>query len=310
MPCHVLLAKCISAQAVIVERAADAREKEERRAILEKEDAMHKSKLRLIQLCRELDTDKNGRLSEDEFLDGFENNPHFAEALLGMGVYPEDISLLFDVLDTQGSGEITYISFVNTLARLRTQMSQVILFSITELRKTVSQLQSRLGTGSARQPQFGNPNIGVDGDNVKTLIQSGESPEQGIDEILARQMRQMEEMNREMQLRFQQMHLEISSSFHNALRISIELNSLEKAQQDEISSEFRGAEEAYQLGGRLHEMFPASSDFNASRSSNQKDSQLSPPVLVSDQLRPTLLGCCDATLSPETMSETNATIHI
>ena len=56
----------------------------------------------------------------------------FASALLGMGVYPEDIGLLFDVLDTRGTGEVTYVSFVNILARLRTQMNQVILFSITE----------------------------------------------------------------------------------------------------------------------------------------------------------------------------------
>ena len=227
---------------MIVERAADARDKEERQAILEKEDSMHKSKLKLIQLCRELDTDKNGRLSEDEFLEGFENNPQFAEALLGMGVYPEDIGLLFDVLDTQGSGEVTYVGFVNTLARLRTQMSQVILFSITELRKTVSQIQSELGTGSAHQPQFGNPNMGVDGDNVKTFIAS---TEQGIDKILARQM---EEMNKEMQLRFQQMHLEISSSFNDALRISIEAKNLEKSQLDAMCRDLnlmsKNAEEA------------------------------------------------------------------
>lgn len=103
------MTELVHCQAVIVERAADAREQEMQRAILDKEGDMHKSKLRLIQLCRELDTDGSGRICEEEFLGGFENNPEFAAALLGIGVYPEDISLLFEVLDTDGTGGwVTY----------------------------------------------------------------------------------------------------------------------------------------------------------------------------------------------------------
>ena len=264
---------------MIVERAADARDKEETQAILEKEDSMHKSKLKLIQLCRELDTDKNGRLSEDEFLDGFENNPQFAEALLGMGVYPEDISLLFDVLDTQGSGEITYISFVNTLARLRTQMSQVILFSITELRKTVSQLQCEVRTG-ARPLQFSNPVVD------RHCQDATESTLQGIDKILARQM---EEMNKEMQLRFQQMHLEISSSFNDALRISIDAN-MEKpldANPEKLELKTMASDE----GSMWRKMFP----------SKDLDSKCSaPPALGRDPG-----GLCCGAVSAREVIESN-----
>eukprot|EP00438_Fugacium_kawagutii_P010294 Skav226738 [mRNA] locus=scaffold720:381953:384009:- [translate_table: standard] len=210
--------------AVIVERAADAREQEMQRAILDKEGDMHKSKLRLIQLCRELDTDGSGRISEEEFLDGFENNPEFAAALLGIGVYPEDISLLFEVLDTDGTGQVTYVSFVNTLARLRTQMSQVILFSVIDLRKSISAMQNDLK--ELKGKTMNHPKIGVPAskatkasDNT-ALMNLVQSTEVGLEKDVAQHL---EETSREMQHRFQEMQQEISRSFHNALTAFVEV---------------------------------------------------------------------------------------
>ncbi|CAK9004678.1 unnamed protein product [Durusdinium trenchii] len=211
--------------AVIVERAADARDQEVKRGILEQEETMHKSKLKLIQLCRDLDTDQNGRLSEDEFLDGFESNPAFASALLGMGVYPEDIGLLFDVLDTRGTGEVTYVSFVNILARLRTQMNQVILFSITELRKSVTELQKSTcsrdrgatpGRGSARTELSSS-----DGQRVawKSSVPAPKAMEKGLENLMKLQL---EEMTVDMEHRFQQMHSEILLSFSRAVQVMVE----------------------------------------------------------------------------------------
>lgn len=196
--------------AVIVERAADARDKEERRQVLHQEEKMRESKLELIRLCKELDKDGDGRLSEDEFLQGFETNPVFAEAMVGMGVYPEDVGLLFDVMDVEGEGEVSYISFVNTLSRVRTQMSQVILFSISELRKSVARVEKQFAStpGSVRLQKDLLP-------SPNDARQRAPSPGEGL-------RGQLEEMTRQMQCQLQQIQSEMSNSFQEAVQVMLE----------------------------------------------------------------------------------------
>lgn len=138
-------------------------------------------------------------------------------------------------------------------------MNQVILFSITELRKAVTQVQDELRNGTRQQFDGGNANAMIDGDSFKT------NAEPGIDKILGQQI---EEMNQKMQLRFQQMQLEISTSFQTALRISIEAHRIENGQLDSMSKDlellWKNTEGAEPAGSVWRRMFPGPSNLATS----------------------------------------------
>ncbi|CAJ1389970.1 unnamed protein product [Effrenium voratum] len=108
-----------------------------------KEDEMLKGKATLLELCQLIDSDASGSLDVDEFKSGFENNPEFASSLMTMGVFLEDVHLLFDVLDVEGSGTVPYVELVDTLARLKSHISYVILYQLTAIQKHMRDIAQR-----------------------------------------------------------------------------------------------------------------------------------------------------------------------
>ncbi|CAE7601728.1 Catsper1, partial [Symbiodinium sp. CCMP2456] len=86
---------------VIVERAASAKELDLHQQALAKEEEMIHAKESLLKLCRLMDSDKSGSLDLEEIKTGFNTNPKFASSLVSMGVFLEDVDLLFEVLDVE-----------------------------------------------------------------------------------------------------------------------------------------------------------------------------------------------------------------
>merc|ERR1712061_153606 len=88
-----------------------------------------------------MDYSKNGSLSYDEVVSGYDNNPIFAETLSAMDARREDLDIIFKVLDDDDSGEVTYKEFVEQLHKMKCQDSHTLLvfmrLYIKEIRSNV-----------------------------------------------------------------------------------------------------------------------------------------------------------------------------
>lgn len=113
--------------AVIVDRAQQAREDDHQNQLKEKEINMVKAKTRLGEVFRRLDIDDSGTVTCDELVEGIETEAEFADILRLMDVSPEDLSLLFKVLDKDGSGELNYNEFCENLYKMKTHDTHTLL---------------------------------------------------------------------------------------------------------------------------------------------------------------------------------------
>lgn len=129
---------------VIVNAAQEARDADLQRKIREKEHEFEKAKRRLVKLCRELDTDRNGELSLEEMLIGMEENRAFGETISLMDVKKEDMTTIFSLLDENGDGKVIYREFVEQLYRMKAQDANTHLIflkgSVNSLRSSVNTL--------------------------------------------------------------------------------------------------------------------------------------------------------------------------
>lgn len=203
--------------AVIVERAASAKELDLHQQALAKEEEMLHAKESLLKLCRLMDSDKSGSLDLEEIKTGFNTNPKFASSLVSMGVFLEDVDLLFEVLDVEGTGEVPYVELVDTLARLKSQISYVILFQLTAIQKhmrVLRQKTARIDEATASQ-EVGSP--------MKAAFQAPAAPAAGQAEAASfRRLvdSKFTDMRRETNQRFDQILHEISRGFDQAQRIA------------------------------------------------------------------------------------------
>lgn len=115
---------------VIVDRAAEAREDDQHQMIADKEEQMKKAQQRLLKICAEMDDDDSGCLTLQEMEQGFETNKEFAASLKIMDVGQADLKTVFNILDDDKSGTITYREFVDQIHKMKTQESHTILVFI------------------------------------------------------------------------------------------------------------------------------------------------------------------------------------
>merc|ERR1711971_840134 len=67
----------------------------------------------------EMDSNKDGTLSLDEFVSGIENIPEMAQMLKLMGVSKEDVEATFSILDSDGSGDVDFREFSDKIYRMK-----------------------------------------------------------------------------------------------------------------------------------------------------------------------------------------------
>eukprot|EP00931_Biecheleriopsis_adriatica_P067473 TRINITY_DN4160_c0_g1_i5.p1 TRINITY_DN4160_c0_g1~~TRINITY_DN4160_c0_g1_i5.p1 ORF type:complete len:578 (-),score=96.18 TRINITY_DN4160_c0_g1_i5:3-1700(-) len=121
--------------AIIVEAAQEAKLADMHQKSVMQEQEMMKAKEQLLSICKTIDSDESGYLTISEFLNGFDNNGELADLLKCMDISKDDLTCVFNVLDTDGSGDINCYEFVDQLHRLKSQQSQQILFTVTEIKK-------------------------------------------------------------------------------------------------------------------------------------------------------------------------------
>eukprot|EP00927_Polykrikos_kofoidii_P076984 TRINITY_DN73984_c0_g1_i1.p1 TRINITY_DN73984_c0_g1~~TRINITY_DN73984_c0_g1_i1.p1 ORF type:complete len:574 (-),score=91.09 TRINITY_DN73984_c0_g1_i1:72-1793(-) len=128
---------------VIVDRASAARVDDEKLKREEKRQYFEKSRPKMYRWCEHMDLDKSGTVTLEELERGFESNDDFRAALAVLDLGVNDLRTVFNIIDEDMSGHVTYDEFVKQLHFIRTQESHTILVFINhyvqELRRKVSQ---------------------------------------------------------------------------------------------------------------------------------------------------------------------------
>lgn len=119
--------------AVIVDRAAEARQEDLAHMVRMKEQDSQKAKNNLLKLCKDLDTDENGTLTLGELKKGFDNRQEFADSLKVMDIKREQLDALFEVMDGDYSGNVSYTEFVEKLYDMKTKDMRIMLEFINHI---------------------------------------------------------------------------------------------------------------------------------------------------------------------------------
>lgn len=122
--------------AVIVDSSQSQKEESLQEIIQKKEAEFEEAAEHLLKLCSMLDTDKSGCLAKDEILAGFEM-PEFRITMQAMNLEHDDMSAIFDVLDDDGSGDVSYKELVKQLFRFRSPDLRTAIFELTRLHQKV-----------------------------------------------------------------------------------------------------------------------------------------------------------------------------
>merc|ERR1712151_1034653 len=78
-------------------------------------------------ICRQIDENENGSLTFQELLTGYDENKDFQDALRTMDISRDEIQIVCNILDADGSGDVSYQEFVDQLHQMRKQDSHTLL---------------------------------------------------------------------------------------------------------------------------------------------------------------------------------------
>jgi len=116
--------------AVIVENAEQKRLDDLHDIMRCKEADARKAKEELAMLCEGLDEDGSGELSLEELLGGVDGSPAFVDALTKMEVDVDDLKGVFDIMDQDKSGSVSYEEFTEQLYKIKNQDIKTMLMFI------------------------------------------------------------------------------------------------------------------------------------------------------------------------------------
>ncbi|CAE7021858.1 scn4aa [Symbiodinium sp. CCMP2456] len=124
--------------AVIVERAAEARENDHAKKLQQKEAERSRSMEDLVLLCAGMDINANGMISYQELLKGYDRLNDFQKLMDVMDIKRDDLESIFYVLDEDGSGEVSYLEFCSSLGTFFKRepiiMHSLVRYSVMEIR--------------------------------------------------------------------------------------------------------------------------------------------------------------------------------
>jgi len=125
--------------AVIVESASDAKRMNLEQEAQLREAEYNEARVHLQHLFAELDEDGNGVISKAELIEGSCSNAHFASLLKIMDIKRDDLEVLYDMMDIDGSGQVEYQEFVEQLYKIKkceaSTMLVFIHFYVTEIQQ-------------------------------------------------------------------------------------------------------------------------------------------------------------------------------
>eukprot|EP00927_Polykrikos_kofoidii_P006732 TRINITY_DN12722_c0_g2_i2.p1 TRINITY_DN12722_c0_g2~~TRINITY_DN12722_c0_g2_i2.p1 ORF type:complete len:559 (+),score=66.14 TRINITY_DN12722_c0_g2_i2:95-1771(+) len=154
---------------VIVDSAHEARDADEKQKVVDKKLAFIAAKRRLERLCHDMDTNLNGVLSLDEVVQSYDTNAEFRDMMRLMDVKREEMPLIFAMMDTDKSGDISSAEFVEQLHRIKSQdLHTMLVFmryyisSLSEfVRESFNSINSELGEMKSQQIVFAKDRLGT-----------------------------------------------------------------------------------------------------------------------------------------------------
>jgi len=122
--------------AIIVDKAAEAREgsKEEQRAQRARQQVESFETWR--SAMKQLDTDASGSISEQELMAGY-SHPRIKETLEEMNITKNDLRTLFHLMDHDGTGQLSYHLFLESFYKAQVQDPKVYLMVMQLRMQTV-----------------------------------------------------------------------------------------------------------------------------------------------------------------------------
>jgi len=161
---------------MVVESSLKAAEEDAQAILADKESEFRRHAAEFRSICVELDRDGSGTLSKREIIKGFSRNARFQELMQLMDFTKEDVDVVFNMLDKDGSGDLDYDEFVEELHKMRTRDSHTMLlfikYYVSEIKtmmtdvveRRFTQLQQSLGVEfedpelvERRSPRLGEP---------------------------------------------------------------------------------------------------------------------------------------------------------
>jgi len=112
---------------VIVERAAEARERDVAENVKQKQKAQETVKHELLKICEEMDDDEDGQLSAEELRWAYQDSEAFRNVMMTLDIRESDLESVFKVLDSDGTGELEYHEFCEELVQLQGQDVRVMV---------------------------------------------------------------------------------------------------------------------------------------------------------------------------------------
>jgi len=112
---------------VIVERAAEAREKDVQDMARQKCLNQAEARDDLLKLCEEMDKDDSGELDLNEILEAYENSEEFYYLMTVMDFDKEELQEVFEHADRDQTGRILYEEFCDELFHLKFQNQHLLV---------------------------------------------------------------------------------------------------------------------------------------------------------------------------------------
>lgn len=100
-------------------------------------------KRKLQALCEDLDDDQSGEISFSELKRGFEVNGDFKRRMTKMDIHENDIDVVWAIMDSDDSGSLCTVEFVDELTKLKRANAHTMLIMIrhyvTEIRNNIKE---------------------------------------------------------------------------------------------------------------------------------------------------------------------------
>lgn len=123
--------------AVIVDSSLKASAEDVDDLLKQKQESLDSAKTFLLEICKEMDKDGSGDLTEAELFRGFDEHQEFQDILTSMDIKKEDMKVVFRILDVDHSGSVDYNEFISELCAMKQHDSHTLLVFIKYYTKEI-----------------------------------------------------------------------------------------------------------------------------------------------------------------------------